>query len=161
MPKFYTVTLTELERAELKGIIKKGKHGSQTYRNAYILLNVDEGGFSEKVTNEIISKVLQVGTRTIDRVKKKFVTEGFEACLSRKKSTREYEKKVDGDVEAHLVSIACSEPPKGYAKWSLRMLADKAVELKYVESISHETVRCVLKKRVKTLEGKGLGDSSQ
>ena len=158
MPKFYTVTLTEAEREELKGIIKKGKHGSQTYRNAYILLNVDEGEFSEKATNEVISKVLQVGMRTIDRVKKKFVNEGFEACLSRKKTTREYEKKVDGDVEAYLISIACSEPPKGYAKWSLRMLADKAVELKYVESISHETVRCVLKKRVKALEGQGLGN---
>lgn len=158
MPKFYTVTLTESERTELKEIIKKGKHSSQTYRSAYILLNVDEGGFSEKVTNEIISKVLQVGMRTIDRVKKKFVIEGFEACLSRKKTTRQYEKKVDGDVEAHLVSIACSEPPKGYAKWSLRMLADKAVELEYVESISHETVRGVLKKRVKTVESQGMGN---
>lgn len=152
MPKFYTVTLAEHERKELKEIIKKGRHGSQTYRNAYILLNVDEGAFSEKVTNETISKVLQVGMRTIDRVKKKFVNEGIDACLSRKKTTREYERKVDGDVEAHLVSIACSQPPKGYAKWSLRMLADKAVELEYVESISHETVRSVLKKRIKTME---------
>ena len=78
--------------------------------------------------------------------------EGFDACLSRKPTTRIYERKVDGDVEAKLVSIACSEPPKGFAKWSLRLLADKMVELQYVENISHETVRTVLKKRIKTVE---------
>lgn len=152
MPKFYKVTLTKLERDELSEIIRKGKHKSQTYRNAYILLNVDESEFSDKVTNAEISKVLRVGMRTIDRVKKRFIEEGFEACLSRKKTTRTYEKKVDGDVEAHLISIACSTPPIGFAKWSLRLIADKAVELKYIDSISHETVRGVLKKRIETVE---------
>ncbi len=146
MAKYYKVTLEQREVEQLNGIIKKGKHKSLTYRNAYILLNTDEGEFSDKVTNAQISKVLKVAMRTIDRVKKRFVEEGFEACLSRKPSPRIYEKKMDGDNEAHLISIACSEPPKGFAKWSLRLLADKMVELNYVESISHETVRSVLKK---------------
>ena len=84
--------------------------------------------------------------RTIDRIKKKFIEEGFEAVLERRLTTRVYEKKSDGDVEAKLVTLCCSEPPKGFAKWSLRLLADKMVELKYVESISHVTVRSVLKK---------------
>lgn len=127
-------------------IVNKGSHTSQTFRTAYILLNCDEGKHSEKVTNEQISKVLKVGMRTIDRVKKKFIDEGFEACLERRPTTREYEKKTDGDVEAKLVTLCCSDPPKGFAKWSLRLLADKMVELKYVESISHVTVRSVLKK---------------
>jgi len=142
----YTVKLTKSEVEELMSIINKGSHTSQTFRTAYILLNCDEGRYSEKVTNEQISKVLKVGMRTVDRVKKKFIEEGFEACLERRPTTRIYERKTDGDVEAKLVTLCCSEPPKGFAKWSLRLLADKMVELKYVESISHVTVRSVLKK---------------
>jgi transposase len=161
MANLYKVTLTESERKELDNIISKGRHKSQTYRNAYILLNTDVGEFSDKVTNAEISKILKVGMRTIDRVKKRFVEEGFEACLSRKASSRIYEKKIDGDCEAHLISIACSEPPKGFAKWSLRLLADKMVELNYVDSISHESVRGVLKKRIKAVESKRLGNSGK
>lgn len=130
----------------MRAIINKGSHTSQTFRHAYILLNCDEGGYSEKVTNEQISKVLKVGMRTIDRVKKKFIEEGLEAALERRPTGRIYEGKMDGDAEAKLVTLCCSEPPKGFAKWSLRLLADKMVELKYVESISHVTVRSVLKK---------------
>jgi transposase len=142
----YTIKLTKAEVEELKSIINKGSHTSQTFRVAYILLNCDEGEYSEKVTNEQISKILKVGMRTIDRVKKKLIEEGLDSCLERRPSQRIYETKVDGDVEAKLVSLCCSEPPKGYAKWSLRLLADKMVELKYTESISHVTVRSVLKK---------------
>ena len=152
MAKLYRVTLSKQEREQLYDIIKKGKHKSQIYRNAYILLNTDQGDYSSKVTNVEIAKILKVGMRTIDRVKKRFVEEGFDASLSRRPTTRVYEKKVDGDAEAHLITIACSEPPKGFAKWSLRLLADKMVELEYVESISHETVRTVLKKRIKAVE---------
>jgi len=153
MAKFYKVELTQKEREELLDIIKKGKHTSLVYRNAYVLLNTDEGKYSDKKsTNVEISKILKIGMRTIDRIKKRFVEEGFRACLTRKPPNRVYERKVDGEVEAKLISIACSEPPKGFAKWSLRLLADKMVELQYVESISHETVRSVLKKRIKTLE---------
>jgi len=142
----YTIKLTKNEVEELMSIINKGSHTSQTFRTAYILLNCDEGKYSQKVTNEQISKVLKVGMRTIDRVKKKFIEEGIEACLERRPTTRLYERKADGDLEAKLVTLCCSEPPKGFSKWSLRLLADKMVELKYVESISHVTVRNVLKK---------------
>jgi len=142
----YTVKLTKSEVDELTSIINKGSHTSQTFRAAYILLNCDEGDYSEKVTNEQLSKVLKIGMRTIDRVKKKLIEEGLDACLERQPSQRVYEKKVDGDLEAKLVTLCCSEPPKGFAKWSLRLLADKMVELKYTESISHVTVRSVLKK---------------
>jgi transposase len=142
----YTIKLTKSEVEELMSIINKGSHTSQTFRVAYILLNCDEGKFSEKVTNEQISKVLKVGMRTIDRVKKRFIEEGFEAILERRPTQRVYERKMDGDTEAKLVKLCCSEPPKGFAKWSLRLLADKMVELKYVEALSHVTVRSVLKK---------------
>ena len=149
----YKVTLTETERDELMRIIKKGSHSTQTYRNAYILLNCDEGNYSDKITNAEIVRVLKVGMRTIDRIKRRFVEEGFESCLDRKTSTRTYERKMDGDAEAYLIAISCNEPPKGFSKWSLRMLANKMVELEYVESLSHETVRRVLKKRNKALAG--------
>jgi hypothetical protein len=142
----YEIKLTKDEVEELMSIINKGSHTSQTFRTAYILLNCDEGKYSQKVTNEQISKVLKVGMRTIDRVKKKFIEEGLEECLERRPTTRIYERKTDGDIEAKLVTLCCSEPPKGFAKWSFRLLADKMVELNYVESISHVTVRSVLKK---------------
>ncbi len=142
----YTIKLIKSEVDELHAIINKGSHTSQTFRTAYILLNCDEGKYADKVTNEQISKVLKVGMRTIDRIKKKFIEEGFEAVLERRPTTRIYEGKSDGDVEAKLVTLCCSEPPKGYSKWSLRLLADKIVELKYLESISHVTVRSILKK---------------
>jgi transposase len=142
----YTVKLTKGEVEELRGIINKGSHTSQTFRAAYILLNCDEGEFSDKVINEQISKVLKIGMRTIDRVKKKFVEEGLEATLERRATTRKYDVKVDGDMEAKLVALCCSEPPEGYARWSLRLLADKMVELRYAESISYVTVANVLKK---------------
>jgi transposase len=142
----YVVKLAKTEVAELHDIINKGSHTSQTFRTAYILLNCDKGEYSEKITNEQISQVLKVGMRTIDRIKKRFIEEGFEAVLERRLTTRKYEIKVDGDMEAKLVSLCCSEPPKGYAKWSLRLLADKMVELQYAESISYVTVGNVLKK---------------
>ena len=142
----YTIKLTKGEVDELQTIINKGSHTSQTFRVAYILLNCDEGKYSEKATNEQISQILKVGMRTIDRVKKKFIEEGFEAVLERRPTSRIYERKADGDLEAKLVTLCCSDPPKGFAKWSFRLLADKMVELKYVESISHVTVRSVLKK---------------
>lgn len=142
----YTVKLTKLEVEELMAIINKGAHTSQTFRAAYIVLNCDEGKHSQKVTNEQISKVLKVGMRTIDRVKRRFIEEGLEAVLERRPTARVYEKKMDGDTEAKLITLCCSEPPKGFARWSLRLLADRMVELNYIESITHVTVRSVLKK---------------
>lgn len=142
----YTIKLTKSEVEELKSIVNKGSHTSQTYRTAYILLNCDRGKYSEKVTNEQICKVLKTGMRTIDRVKKRFIEEGLDSVLERKPTSRNYERKVDGDVEAKLITLCCSEPPKGRAKWSLRLLAEKMVELHYVKSISHVKVGEVLKK---------------
>jgi transposase len=144
--KKYKVTLTNMEREELLSITKGGKHTSKKVIHALILLNCDEGAFADKVKNEDIAKVLKVGLRTIDRVKKKFVEEGFDAALENRPTSRVYKRKADGDVEAHLIALACSKAPEGFSKWSLRMLADKMIELKYVDDISHETIRRVLKK---------------
>jgi transposase len=142
----YKVTLSEAEREELKSIMGKGKHSSQQFRNACILLNCDEGEQEQKVPDEQIAKLLQVNVRTVERLRQRFVEEGFEACLERKPLEKVRTAKADGDFEAHLVALSCSKAPEGHARWSLRLLADKMVELAYVDSISHETVRQVLKK---------------
>ena len=142
----YTIKLSQEEVKELMAIINKGSHTSHTFRTAYIFLNCDEGDYSDKATNEQISKLLKVGMRTIDRVKKRFIEEGFEAVLERRASSRVYDVKIDGDVEAKLVKLCCSEPPPGFAKWSLRLLADKMVELQYIDSISYVSIGNVLKK---------------
>lgn len=144
----YTIKLSKSEVDELRKIISKGSHTTQAYRTAYILLNCDKGEYSDdpEIKNSEISKILKVGERTIDRVKKKFIEEGFENVLNRRPSPQNYTKKVDGDIEAKLVSLCCSEPPEGFAKWSLRLLADKMVELRYIDYISHVTVGKVLKK---------------
>ena len=143
----YTVTLTKDEREALCELTSKGKHNSQQILNALILLNCDKSEWNvNHSTNEEISRVLNISMRKIDRVKKRFVEEGLEVALNGKESERVYSKKVDGDLEAHIVALSCSEPPEGFARWSLRLLADKAVELGYVEDISHETVRRTLNK---------------
>jgi transposase len=142
----YKVTLTKEEREQLLALIGKGKHSSQQYRNACILINTDEGPYGQKLSNEQIAQVLQINTKTVERVKQRFVEEGYESCIERKPYPQKGPIKTDGDFEAHLIALSCSEAPKGYARWSLRLLADKMVELKYAESISHETIRRVLKK---------------
>ncbi|WP_085983325.1 IS630 family transposase [Mucilaginibacter paludis] len=142
----YRVTLTEEERGRLSAIISKGSHGAQQYRNAYILLNCDESGLGEKIINEEVSRVLKVSMRMIDRVKQRFVEDGFEACLDRKPIIKTKAKKIDGEAEAHLIALSCGKAPEGFSKWSLRLLADKMVELKYVEDISYETIRKTFKK---------------
>lgn len=142
----YKVALTKEEYEELMDIVSKGSHTSQQYRTAYILLNCDEGKYGEKYSGIQISRILKVSARMIDRAKQRFVEEGFEACLERKPMSRTKEKKADGDIEARLIALSCSKAPEGFARWSLRLLADKMVELKYIDSISHETIRKVLKK---------------
>ena len=145
--KKYIVTLTEEERNSLTEMTSKGRHRSQKVLNALTLLACDEGEYQKlRSTNAEISKVLNTSMRKIDRVKKRFVTQCLDVALNGKKSDRVYEKKADGDFEAHLVALSCSKPPEGFSHWSLRLLADRAVELKYIDSISHETVRRVLKK---------------
>jgi len=156
----YTVILTEDERKSLLELASKGKHSSQQILNALILLNCDKSECNvNHSTNEEISRVLNISMKKIDRVKKRFVEEGLEVALNGKESDRIYTKKVDGDAEAHLVALSCSQPPEGFARWSLRLLADKAVELGYFEDISHETVRRTLKKRNQTLAKERMGNS--
>ncbi len=145
--KKYIVTLTQEERGNLKKITSRGKHKSQKVINALILLGCDEGGFQEKrSTNAEISRVLKIGMRKIDRIKKRFIEEGIDITLHGKKGNRVYLKKADGDFEAHLIALSCSDPPEGFARWSLRLLADKVIELEYIDNVSHETIRQVLKK---------------
>ncbi len=145
--KKYKVTLTAEERQELTSIIQKGKHRSQKVLNSLILLNCDAGLCQDKRSkNEDVANILKISMRKIDRVKKCFVEQGLEITLNGSKGQRTYEKKADGDFEAHLIALSCGEPPEGFARWSLRLLADKVVELNYVDNISHETIRRVLKK---------------
>lgn len=146
--KKYIVTLCQKERANLMEITSRGKHQSQKVVNALILLGCDEGEFQKKRSiNEELSRVLKIGMRKIDRIKKRFVEEGIDIALNGKREcSRIYSKKADGDFEAHLVALSCSDPPEGFARWSLRLLADKVVELNYLDKVSHETIRQVLKK---------------
>jgi enolase len=145
--KKFIVTLTKEERELLTELTSKGKHRSQKILNGLTLLACDEGEFQQKRSkNEEIARVLNTSMRKIDRVKKRFVVDGLDVALNGKKGSRVYKKKADGDFEAHLVALSCSEPPEGFSRWSLRLLAEKAVELDYIENISHETVRRVLKK---------------
>ncbi|MCX9026693.1 MAG: IS630 family transposase [Candidatus Methanoperedens sp.] len=155
--KKYVVTLSKEERDALKDITCKGTHKSQKILNAQILLRCDEGEHQiERSTNEEIARVLGTSMRKIDRVKKRFVNEGIEVALTKKKGNHIYEKKIDGDVEAHLIAMSCSEPPEGYARWSLRLLADKSVELGYIDSISHESVpRSTKKNEIKPWKKEG------
>jgi len=156
--KKYIVTLTNDERETLRALTSKGKHKSQKILNALILLGCDEGEYQMKCsTNEEIAHILNISMRKIDRVKERFVLEGIEVALNGRKRNRIYDKKADGDFEAHLVALSCSEPPEGFARWSLRLLADKVVELEYIDSISHETVRHVLKKTKSSPGNKKVG----
>lgn len=142
----YKVTLTKEERDQLTEITRTGTHAARKIIHALILLNVDRGSHAKSQINEDICEVLKIGMRTIDRVKKRFVEEGLESALKMAPTSRVYDKLVDGDMEAHLIALACGEPPEGFARWSLRLLADKLVELRFSDGISYETVRRTLKK---------------
>ncbi len=127
-----------------------------------ILLNYDEDAPKPRTLGEQdISNVLKVSAMKIHRTKQRFVEECMDVALNGRKGERVYRRKADGDFEAHLVALSCSDPPEGQAQWSLRLLADQVVELGYIESISHETIRRVLKKRDQTLAESRLGHSTQ
>ena len=145
--KKYIVLLSADERDELKKIISSGRGPARLFTHARILLKADQSEGAPGWTDEKISEALEITVQTIERIRKQLVEEGFEAVLSRRKYKQKVSrKKVDGDVEAHLVALACSEPPGGRTRWTLRLLADSIVELGCVERISHETVRQTLKK---------------
>ena len=144
--KKYHVTLTDDERSMLRDLLSAGKAPARALTHARILLKADESGDSPAWSDEAIRKALDVGLSTVTRVRERFVEEGLEAALERHKPRRDYSHLVDGECEAHLVALACSAPPVGHKRWTLRLLADKMVEREYIDSVSHETVRQVLKK---------------
>lgn len=148
----YRVTLTNEERVKLHEISHNGKRSAKLILRALILLMVDQGEFQDQAnkSERDIADCLHVSPTTINNVKKRFVEEGLEAALERKPQPHRCTH-FDGDFEAHLIALACSEPPEGRAAWSLRLLADKTVELNYTESISHETIRRILKKTTLSL----------
>ena len=148
MPKIkYTVTLTQAEREELKQITWKGKHRSRKVVNALILLNCDKGEFQDNPQKDAcIAPILGVSNTRIQNTKKRFVEYGLEVALDGKPKQRVYRREIDGDVEAHIIALSCSEPPMGRSRWTLRLLAARSVELEYVDHVSHEAVRRILKK---------------
>ncbi len=141
MGKKTVINLSKKEKDYLLELSSKGKHSATTIKNSLILLKSDDG-----VSNEEISKVLNVNIRKIQRVRKKYKEKGLKDAIFRKKRKDANKTKLDGKQEARLIQIACSNPPDGYSKWSLRMLSNKMVELEIVDSLSHETVRRTLKK---------------
>jgi transposase len=161
MPKVkYRLSLTSEEREELEAVVAKGKHNSQKVLNALILLNCDEAASKpRRLREQDIADVLHVSAMKIHRVKQRFVEEGLEIALNGHKGQRAYERKADGEFEAHLVALSCSEPPEGHDRWSLRLLGDKLVELRYIDDVSYETVRRVLKKTSLSLGRRSDGSS--
>jgi parvulin-like peptidyl-prolyl isomerase len=143
--KKYHVTLTESERDQLKAIIAKRKADSQIVKRAYVLLAADENQ-SEWLQDEQIQQTYRVSIRSIERLRQRFVEDDLQTALQGKKREKYKEKVFDGAVEAHVVALRCSQPPAGYARWTVRLLAQQMVELEYVETIGRETVRKMLKK---------------
>lgn len=147
MPKKrYIVTLTPEERTYLRGLISKGKAAAFKQRHARILLKTDQGSEGECWTDEKIEQALDVHSSTVERLRRRFVEEGLEAALQRKEQKNRRAKIIDGEAEAHLVTLACSKPPEGRTTWTLQLLADQMVSLEVVDSVSPETVRKTLKK---------------
>ena len=145
--KKYIVRLSVEEREILTKLINSGRGPARMFTRARILLKADQSDNGPGWSDEKISEALDVTVQTVERVRKQLVEEGFDAVLSRRKYTQKVSrKKIDGDVEAHLVALSCSEPPPGRARWTLRLLADRIVELGYVQTISHEAVRQTFKK---------------
>jgi len=144
--KVYRVKLTPEERAQLVELLSKGKAAARTLTHARILLKADEGVAGPRLSDDAIAEALEVNRSTVERVRLRCVEEGFDAALRPRPSRQQHPRKLDGVQEAHVVTLACSPAPNGRARWSLRLLADKVVELEIVDAISHETVRQTLKK---------------
>lgn len=139
----YVVALNDEQRQHLENITSSGTYPARQIRRAQILLKSDvKANWKYKQ----ISQAFAVSAVTIAKVRKAFVEQGLEVTLQRKKPDREYEHSLDGEGEAHLIALACSQPPEGRNRWSLRLLQDRFVKLGHVESISYETIRRVLKK---------------
>lgn len=146
MAKRYRVTLTQPERQGLEQLISRGKGDARKLAHARILLQANESEGGPRRKDEQIASALDTSTRTVERVRERFVEQGLEAALLPKPSKRVYARKLDGRQEARLIALACSKPPAGKARWTLRLLAEEMVELEVIDSLSHETVRQALKK---------------
>jgi transposase len=146
MNKRYIVTLTSEERHHMEQLVTKGKAAARTLLRAWTLLKADASPEGEAWTDERIHQTFGVGRVTIYRVRQSFVEDGLQAALARRPLSRRRPRKLDGDQEAHLIALACSSPPRGRRRWTLRMLAGKMVELGHCEAVSPETVRQTLKK---------------
>ena len=157
MKKIYKVTLTAEERADLTKLVSTGKCSAAKIKHANILLAVDETE-NGRVSDQEVAKQFHCHANTVANIRERFVEEGLECALERKKrATPPTPPIFDGRSEAHLVRLACSTPPEGRCKWTLQLLADKCVELNIVEKTSHETVRSVLKKTNLSLTSKNAG----
>lgn len=143
--KKYLVTLTSEERERVKAVIQKGKNAAKLKR-AYVLFGADASPEGQQMTDQEIVTTYGVSLRTVERVRQRLVEEGFDRALNGKPPYIPTEKKIDGDVEAHLIALACSQPPSGRVQWTLRLLAENMVDVGYIRAISHESVRQVLKK---------------
>ncbi len=145
--KKYIVQLSGEEREVLQRLVSSGKGSARMFTRAHVLLKADVSEEGPGWPDKKISEAFDVTIQTTERIRKQLVEEGFDSVLRRRKYTQKVSrKKIDGDVEAHLIALACSEAPEGYTQWSLRLLAGKMVELGYVDSVSHEAVRRALKK---------------
>lgn len=144
--KKYIVTLTDEEREHLARLLGSGKAATRKLTHARILLKADASPGGPNWEDQQISRSLDVGTATIERVRKQFVEEGLEAALERRRPRREYERRLDGADEAHLIALTCGQAPEGRDRWTMQLLADRMVALGYVERLSRETVRRTLKK---------------
>jgi transposase len=140
------VTLTEEERQRLQEMLSRGKAAARKLTHARILLKADAPPGGPGWDDERIAEGLEVGRATVERVRQEFVEEGLEAALERRQPRRQYQRKLDGDGEAPLVALACQKPPEGRRRWTLPLLADRMVQLEYVDQISYQTVRRTLKK---------------
>ena len=142
----YVVKLSEEEREQLKDLLSSGIAPARTLKHAHILLKSDSSKGAPQWTYAKICEAFTVAYLTVYNVRKRYVEEGLVAALYRKKPEREYERSLDGEAEAHLIALVCEEPPEDRGRWSLRLLQKRMIELKYVESVSHETIRTTLKK---------------
>lgn len=139
------VILSQGERARLQTLIGRGTAPAQTLTHARIVLKANQGEGGPGWTDAAIAGALEVDPTTVARVRRQCVAEGVDAALTRKAPEREYRRTLDGEQEAHLIALACSAPPEGQQRWTLRLLAKQLVALECVDSVSHETVRQVLK----------------
>lgn len=146
MNQKYRVELTEAEREQLKQLLSSGTTSARKVRRAQILLKSDSGATGANWSYQAIREAFNVSQPTISEVRRAYVAGGLEAAINRKKPDRVYERRLDGEAEAHLIALACSEPPAGYERWTLRLLKARLIKLSYVENISHETIRTTLKK---------------